>query len=779
MLSLLLLLATPAYAGEPREFVFLLDRSASMTSKKGSFQDYDAAIGAAKVKAGQLLSPYADDPNVSVSLYFFGDIHEAEGEGEWAPNLERMSGDAPVPVSKALGLLNDFFLPAVTAGGASNYAQPWTYVAASVHSIVADRYQLTDPCAPPVPRDGVPLLSLFVFTDEGDDGSGGGESAPTARDTRPEDRARYAWDHENERHKAWLARQDLTNALSYTHWSVGANQVEIAKAAAPVYRVQWVSKDRGSFNLRDPRLLEPQAQVLEDLVPRIRLVPEGAAPTAAWAEAHPELLCLPKPAPVPRATQAGKKDIDIIADWRTHSGGRDPRKLDGLKLSYDARSVTNGVYVLTTLRADLEGMLNLRIPANAKGTLMLAEGKTSGMHKLLPNRDTLCEVLQDAYPDSTFRFPPDAPSVGGTADLCAAPAPAPLGGYPLAPFATVSLVDRDVVTHYPFQIVADGGAPDAGVSLGVDRWWRATGGLTRTLRMGPHGRTPPGWTVKSDLTVLRDGKPLDEYGDVASFAGNFHTEASSTDANDLPLQVSLPGRGQRWWRMGADFPIGSASGELQARICFDVQVNDPKVHDVSISCPSCTAEDSLAGAGNCIFVPVHVDSRPFGAVWRIVALASAVLLSLWVAHRWLTRPRFPNRFTVGGLLVRKAAEDWWKDPALLAAQLRATFIDNAGLVVYINLGNHGVVRGVSTVPTGTYGLALRARPGSPLAWCSRLPDGARLNVPGVGTFSRNASQPLKADNESSFIFSDDADLSAKLGEHVEELVRVFPRGADS
>jgi hypothetical protein len=768
-----------AYAADPvpveREIVFLLDTSGSMTSQRGAFPNYDAALAAARSKAERIVSHYAEDPSVVVSLYHFGDIRTSSGTDDWEPNLRPIAEQ--VGARAAIEKFGTFFLPARDANGKSNYTDPWTYVAATVHEIVSDRYDLKDDCAAPTPRDNAPQLTLFVLTDGGDDGNGGGESAPRVADRE----GRFSWTAENERRKAWLARQDLANALSYTHWDVGVDSVVLAGAENPVYRVQWTPKQKGTFNLRDTRVTAEQS--IDDFEPRIRLIPEGAAPSARWREAHPELICAPRAA-APRATAAGTAPIDIVADWvrvadkqaepmgaRGPSGSANqPARLDGLSLAWDARATRGSGYALTTQRADLEGRLKLFLPLPGVGTFVEPNGSSS--HALRMDRDSLCEVLQDAYPGSTFRLPPDT---SAAENGCTVPPPPP-GGYALLPVAQVSLVDREVVNTYEFGVSAEGRAPVAGVSLGVDRWWRATGGETRTFRIVPLGSVPAGWTYTSSVTIMDAGRPLEAFSDVASFGGPTSSEgAPDGAAQSVTTALSFPGRAQRWFLMGTDFPNGADTRDLSARVCFDVRVPDPKKHEVSLKCADCGSFERVEGAGTCLTVPVHVDGRPIWAWWRIAAATLATIFALWAAFRWWTRPRFPPAFTVGGMKVRAAAEAWRRDSALLRAQLAAVYLDgNQGLVVYMDIGNSGVVRRVSATPTGTYCLALRARPGNPLAWC-RLPEGTRLSVAGIGEFAPTTARPVRPDDVSAFLFTDDASVGVRRGDDIRPMVDVFLR----
>jgi hypothetical protein len=759
-----------ARAEEParpqRELVFLLDTSGSMTSRTGDFPDYDAALATARGKAERVLAEYVDDPTVVVSLYHFGDIRRG-ASGEWEPNLRPVV--EKVDARAATAAFDGFFLSAKDVDGTSNYRDPWTYVAATVHEIVNARYSLKDSCAAPVARDDTPQLSLFVLTDQGDDGNGGGESAPE-RAGHPQDReGRFAWRAENERRKSWLARQDLANTLSFTHWDVGHDSVDIASAERPVYRVQWVSKQKGSYNLRDPRV--GTEQVLDDLEPRIRLVPEGAAPTQRWREAHPELFCAPREAPI-AATVAGDAPIDIVADWRTLDGARTPARLDGVRLAWDARPLRGAGYALATQRLDLVGRLKVFLPPHGVGSHVAAN--SASIHALRFDRDALCEALQDAYPSSTFRLPPDTSS---TADGCAVP-PAPAGGFDLGPVAQVTLTDREVVNTYEFWVSADGTTPDTGVALGVDRWWKATGGDTRTFRLTPRGSVPGGWTAYGNVAVLDGDRALESYLDVAAFDGESGAGAVPDDQG-ATLALAMPGLSQRWWTLGGDFPNGEDARTLRARVCFDVRVPDPKVPEIVLTCADCSVFEPVEGAGTCLYVPIEVEGQPFWAWWRIAAATALTLAALWAAFRWFTRPRFPVAFTVGGLKVRAAAEAWRRDPGLLRAQLSAVFLDgNAGLVVYMDIGQQGVVRRVSATPTGTYCLALRARPGSPLAW-ARIPEGTRLAVPGTGEFVSCTARPMKPDDEASFIFFDDARIGVRRGDQVQELVEVLPRGPQS
>lgn len=102
-----------AYAADPvaveREIVFLLDTSASMTDRRGAFPNYDAALAAARSKAERILSHYAEDPSVVVSLYHFGDIRTSSGTDDWEPKLRPIAEQVGARV--AIETFDAFFLP--------------------------------------------------------------------------------------------------------------------------------------------------------------------------------------------------------------------------------------------------------------------------------------------------------------------------------------------------------------------------------------------------------------------------------------------------------------------------------------------------------------------------------------------------------------------------------------------------------------------------------------------------------------------------------------------
>lgn len=743
----------------------MLDRSKSMTDikdAKGPFANYDESLVAARAKATSILAPYVDDPSVVVSLVHFGDIRQ-DG-ATWTPDLRYVAEKAAA--DDAMEKFDDFFLEAKAPDGQRNYGDAWTYVAASIHQIVEDRYHLGDPCAPPVPSDNTAALTILALTDGGDDGAGGGESAPTMK----QDPARFAWNIENERHKGWLARQDLTNALSYTHWFVAKDSVTLAGAAAPVYRVQWVAKDRGAFNMRDPKL--DLAQKLADFEPRIRLIPEGAAPSEAWRAAHPELVCAPRAAKAPAATVVGARAVDVQASWRTLQGAARNLLLDGVSLTWDARPTAKGGYKLGTQRLDLVGNLVLHLPADARGSLAM------GSHTLQLERESLCEALQDAYPDSTFRLPPDLGATAAGTSGCAAPPRSPPGGLSLASIATVSLADREVVNSYAFDVSAEGGAVNAPVRLGVDRWWRATGDVKRLFRVSPRGAAPPAWSWSARVDVLRDGKVLDQFGDVAAFDGSNLLEGLQP-SGVAPL--SFPGKVQRWWRLGGDFPVGEDGGALEARVCFSVDAEDPQPHEVTLGTQSGEGLGSDGAASACLTVPVEVEKRPLGSWWRVGALSAFVALMVWVAQRWMFRARFPPGFTVGTLRVQKAAEDRSGDRGLFLAQLSATFLSQQGAVVYLDISpqERGVCRRVYPHPRGAYCLGLRPRKGGarPLVWAAMLPEGATLDVSGIGSLKSTRACPLKPMDDVCVVLIDDCSLSVTLNDTTTHLAELQVRGS--
>ena len=401
-----------------------------------------------------------------------------------------------------------------------------------------------------------------------------------------------------------------------------------------------------------------------------------------------------------------------------------------------------------------------------------------GAHTLHLERESLCEALQDAYPDSTFRLPPDLGVAAGGASGCAAPPRSPPGGLSLASIATVTLADREVVNSYAFDVSAEGGAVNAPVHLGVDRWWRATGDVKRLFRVSPRGSAPPAWSWSARVEVLRDGKVLDHFGDVAAFDGSNLLEGLQP-SGVAPL--SFPGKEQRWWRLGGDFPVGEDGGALEARVCFSVDAKDPKPHEVTFRAQSGEGLESDGAGSACLTLPVAVEERPVAAWWRIAGVSAAAFFVLWALLRWALRPRFPAAFTVGTLRIQRAAEDWASDRSLLSSQLSATYLSNEGAVVYLDISPQarGVCRRVYPHPRGAYCLALRPRAGGgrPLVWAAVLPEGATLDVSGLGSLKSTRACPLKPVEDVCVVLIDDCSLSVTLNDTTTHLADVLVRGS--
>ena len=733
-----------------------------MPSERGRFASYDQVLAGARAKAESLLAPFKNDGTVEVSLYFFGDI--VPQGSSWKPALRPLVEHAGV--NEALGAFDKFFLPAVdpqTKG--SNYTDPNTYVAASIYALVAERQGLVDPCTPATPKDGAPVMSILVLTDAGEDG--GGESSPTcARDP-----GRCAWDAENQKRKEWLRRQDLDNALSYTHWNIGQDSVSIVGPGEAVYRVQWVTKDKGSFNLSDPAL--GLNQTLTDLNPRIRLVAEGAAPSEAWRTSHPELLCEAGPKRAPVATPPGSRPVDMQAEWREREGASRLKLLDGLALAHAERLVAGVGYDLHTLRLDLEGALELPIPGDASTALVL------GDHALRIDRSSLCEALLDAYPGSTFRLPPDVASPSA----CAPPPPRPPTGYALKPVATVALAEREVVKTWAFALTGEGIKADApATSLGVDRWWRATGGETRAILLQPSGDVPPSWKANVDLQLLRAGAPVEErFTDVGSLDGatNLAIPASGR------VTIAIPGAEQRWWTLGGDFPHGASGGDLALRVCVDAQVEDARPHVVTVACDACSSLVQVRDGRSCFDVPVSVEVRPFWSWWRIALATIAAITATWLVARWVWRPRLPPKMIVGAtsLQLQAASEKWGGEPGMFQAACRAAYLTAPlGTPLYVDASvyRNGAVDAVHLAARGEVCIGLRARAGGGLLlWPARLPDGAVLLVKEEGpaqVLTVPGAVPVKPSADTCIAVSGRADLalilSVREGAQVTEVLRI-------
>ena len=705
-----LLLAARALAAEPppeREIILMLDVSCSMPAK-GKLGDYSKVLAGARKKAESLLAPFTDDPSVEVSLYFFGDI-KAEG-ASWRPDVRPIVEHAGVPT--ALSKFDAFFLPQFDASRKNNYSDAYTYVAASIYELVAPREGLSDPCAPITPKKDAPVLSILVLTDAGEDG--GGESSPSCA----MDPGRCKWEGENKKRKQWLASKDMDNSLSYTHWNIGDDNVSMVGPGEAVYRAQWVTKAKDSFNLRDPAV--SLNQTLTGFEPHIRLVAEGMRPSGDWTTRHPELLCERRSGAPVAASPARQHPVDIQAEWRLRDGGARLNLSDGLLLSTPARALVGAGYDLHTLRLELPGTLQLPIPSDAKSALALVPDDA-----LRLERNSLCEALLDAYPNSTFRLPPDT---GAAASNCTAPPPPPAGGYRLKPVATVGLADTEVVKKWRFMLSADGIRADAPAKpLVTDRWWRATGGETRKLLLQPSGDMPASWSANLKVQLERGGKPVSEtFTDVASMGG----ASNATVPPDGVVAVQLPGGEQRWWTLGGDFPNGADGGEASLHVCVDAQVADPGAHRVNILCEECSSLEETSDGHACVDIPVTIVARPLWSVWRIAGATVASLLSLWLAVRWIWRPRLPERMIVGttSLRLRGASEKW----GLLTAELEGAYRTTpSGTPFFLDISGYkvGAVDKVHLHKTGTTCLGVRARAGGGmLLWPARLPEGTTLIV---------------------------------------------------
>ena len=722
------LVAAPAVAADDapdREVVLLLDRSCSMPDREnfqGSFASYDEVVAEARRKAESMLSPYVGDDSLTVSLYFFGDIRQ-EGGG-WTPDVRPLVEGASA--EDAIERFDEFFVPSRDpASGQSNYRDKYTYVAASVYELVQDRVGPFGPCEPLPKPDDAPLLTLMALTDIA---NGGGESSP-CMEGKPSD-PRCAFADENRRRIDWLDRQNLANALSYTHWDMGHDGVELIPPDEAVYRVSWVSTKKGLFNVNDPAFdMKP---VLPDIDPLVRMVPEPAAPSAAYVAEHGNLVCAPRESDSLDATAAQAVKVKVVSDWKTASGGTKPERLDGLDLALSERPLKglSGARIdQRTLSADLQGGLQLLIPD---------AGIAMDEHPLRLDRDPLCDALTRAYPNSTFLLPPDLGAQAAGTDNCAAPPPPPTGGFPLAPVATVELQDREVVETYTYSLSAEGASVDAPLVVGVDRWWRAVPEVERTLRVS--APLPSGVTGTVDVSLrLRgeDGSPVDfSFDELAAVGG----EGALTG---VPLgeaiTLSVPARSQRLWRLGGDFGIADAdAGSYLLDVCITPRTRTDKAHADQVTCESCGALVQAGPDTRCAAVPVTVDARPFWSWWRIVLATIVSLVSAWVAFCWRTRVRFDPDLLMGtnNMPVRGAAEDLQRtlgDRFRMALRRRTV---RRGPSVYANLEQFdpGVVRTLDREPTSAFAsIGMQPFPSRRVRiWAARLPDGARLVVRDLG-----------------------------------------------
>ena len=737
-------IANAADSEVKREVVFLVDVSASMPSALGGgrFASFEGVVEAARIKAGSMLGPFEGDESVTVSFYRFGNIQE-DGQGGWKPDLRAVAKG--VPVSEAIAGLDEYF-PA----DSEVYSDGWTYVAASVYDIAYERLDMGDPCDTIRPSEGKPHLLIFALTDQGEDG--GGESSPSCR----QDDGRCSWDTENARRKAWLERQQLTNALSYTHWDMGNDNIQLIPPDEAVYRVQWVSKLKGQYNLADPELdVTPR---LGDFEPRIRLVPEATRPNPAFLDDNPELICEPRQVDKLRATAASRSTVDIQPAWSTDSGalGRDP--LDGLEIVLAPRELRSlgRAIELDVLRADFEGLLELPIPVNQKLSL--------GQHALGVTKESLCEALTDAYPNSTFILPPDLEGIqlklGNDCEL-----PPKQGAYDLARIGSVALVDRARLPTYTFELSSDGVPVNGPVSFDIDRWWRARPDQTTTgdvqerqVRLSYQDAAgQPAYHAKYELHLERDGATVEHYfDDVLSF-GDGRTVLDDVPANE-PVTILLPGRGQRWWRRGKDFPTGGRHGDYTAQLCVEPDVADSELYNVEVSCSDQDCIEgpeaiSMDGHEICVPFAVEVGRRPFFSWWRIGIIALVLAAIGWVAICWIRRKRFHPSLVVGssGCRLRwEQEQNRTHQPGRLVYSLvHSLKLPPAGPWFYIDISHSlfGKVNGLEEKPqTTTPMLGIRALPdGAFVVWLVRPPVAPKDPGadPGETDRPRQALEPYK------------------------------------
>ena len=709
-------------ADEPaaeREVIFLLDVSASMPFKLGDGPDqadsFDEVISRASARARAMLEPYRSEPGIRVSFYRFGDIVEDERRG-WRPDL-RVDREN-LAVGEAITYLDDFFLPERDEKGHKNYTDNWTYVAASVYELASRRLGLEGPCAPVKPAEDKPLLTLFALTDVGKEG--GGEDAPTCQ----QDPDRCRWAEESDKRIAWLARSQLANVLSYTHWDMGNDNVVLIPPDEAVYRVSWVGKKKGQFNLSDPSL--DLNQSVGGFEPHLRMVPEAAQPTEEFSDNFGELICRPRRTGRLASSPASSFPLDVEIAWNARDGAELSELLDGLKIRLPAREVVPGktgpMIRLDTLRASIDGNLELFIPGDALDRLEL------GDHSLRMTSESLCDALTRSYPNSTFLLPPDLgheddPLVGD----CLTPPPLDHEPYDLAPLASIGLAEREVLPVYTFKVRAEGIQVDAPVRFSMDRWWRANPVQTREIVVSPlPPPNPPEYAISYQVELTRDGEPLDHgFDDVMSFGGR-RTRVDDVEAGRR-VELEMPGRPQRWWTLGGSFPSGKRPGTYQAQLCIEPRVEVEGGYEIQLVCEGCEGFEQAGLERGCITIPVEIGRRPVFSWWRIAILTMLAVIVAFVVLRWHFRKRFPPDLVVGTnecCLRYEHEENPRRRMSRRIYSFKHALADNsAGPVFYMDISpaKRGSVPGIEERPTqAAIGIrALRQR--GVCVWAARLP----------------------------------------------------------
>jgi len=251
------------------------------------------------------------------------------------------------------------------------------------------------------------------------------------------------------------------------------------------------------------------------------------------------------------------------------------------------------------------------------------ESYAAGKHPVRFPRDELCSQLAAAYADSEFRLPRRD---GELQRL----------GY-------VEVVDE---ARYTMAFGADGTRADAPLpDLSADRLHRYDRRAREYFLEAPE-------LEEADVEVSWSGRVLREGESLPDPSGLYALDAEGVEpglevetAAGQRVELRVPGRRQRWWTMGRDFPF--APGNYEVELCATPKVSDAPDEDYGLvfDCDGCDKPTGEGERSVCARIRTTVRERPIA--WWWIALAGALIsIVLWAVFRWIRSPKFPDGLVI-------------------------------------------------------------------------------------------------------------------------------------
>jgi hypothetical protein len=480
-------------------------------------------------------------------------------------------------------------------------------------------------------RGDASRFAIFVFTDD-----------------KEEPRDAVA----NQRYVDWVGRHERYLQLVKWVWGV------YAQGAARDRRDQCHRADlnRASYTMHfgrpttaaefNPWDLPALSEISLRVPPSIRAIPSH---DLACSEAPPPMVCSPgETSPFPAATQAGELKVPGIIEnwgsfvdervteaWTIRAPGRNVEELEIYEYaacrSFHGRSISRDILWLR---------LDERQPALLPGQAETLEG---GLYPVRFDRDTLCDELKRAYPNSTFYFQQEI----GEPD-----AAEPGAGETIRRLGTVRVERRPV-----FTVKALSRRPQDPLRLATESRWKHYENLSAEYRVGM--KVPPGAKARLKASVKvypvagdRRGPHPGQHAMVALQGiggdGELFAEEGEGGYADIAFRLGIPRAPQVPWKsaLGLGF---SDPGDYEIVLTIEPSVSDAAGVPLT---PSIRCDDCLDGfrhpPGGLLNLTIPLSIRPTPWSWWWIGLWTAILLSvLWVIWRWLTRPQFASGVTIG------------------------------------------------------------------------------------------------------------------------------------